>query len=534
MVPSQHTRARLRSKAKLAIPHFLVLIAGLAYFITTFMVAGTGFDAVSRNLHTRLRDASVELRAQGNVKYRENILESQLDKLLRTQLSSKFMETYEDCLARGMLQGNDKFFGLDFHYSTFRDQTIDWTTENCGRLHHAPQIVQATPQQDVLTHWARISYRSRRLVQKVFKTITGSAKPLQVWLFNKTGVGFFKPSVSVVPTALQLLTCATLPARKLLPTGFDLYGSTSPCRLVYVHTEGSSANRATISEEALAESKRKVQELFRIHHYADGLRRATATIIKWLMRLELLCFMVYFVSMYTSWCGMSLPSHGRRDIVSCTILVSRCLTKQERHAAVCTIVQLAAIIASASMERAYERAFLIGRVTILDIGVWLITYSIPLSVDAFVPATDITDGPQMYKAIKQLYRIARQPDALAIKAKIPLSCTKASHNIGKITSITGPSVEDNDRLHEPTFTAVFLQADAPTPDQPTSCEKILEEELRNGTLPTNRGYNAWADPDTDSESSDDGYVALAGSVSPTITEELDWSVVDTWIWPCQG
>jgi hypothetical protein len=522
IVPSQHTRDRLRSKAKLASPHLLVLLAGLAYIIATFTVVSIGLKGISGNLNTRLEDATIELQAQVNLKYRENILESQVDKLLRTLLNGKFMETYEDCLARGVREGNTKLFGLGFQYPAFRDKAMDWTIENCGRLHHAPQIIETSPQQNFLTGWTQINCRGHPHVNNFFAVVTRRANILQIWLFSKTGAEFLKPTEHAVPDDQQLPTCAKLPARKLMPTGFDLRGKRSPCRLVYVHNKGTPTDKATVSNDALADSKRKVQDLFRAHHHLDALRKATATIAVWLMPLELLCFMAYVIGMLSSGFAESSLRTDRRETDLLTIVISHVLTEQEQCAAICILAQIIAKIAGMCMERSFP----LGWFTIMDVGVFVISCSVPMIVQALIPIMVIADFPRMYKATRQLYRIAMQPDVLAFQAAIPLSRTKGDCDISKDTRITRQPRANKVSLNKRTSPASSSLTKPSARGGSVSHTKTLDQEIWNETQSVERSYKVWADLESNSDSDGEEYVDLAGGISPTIIEDLDWSVVD--------
>jgi hypothetical protein len=146
---------QLCMKANRAIPQLWVIIACLAYIATSITAMQYGLYTTSAFLGARLDQAQVELKAQGDLLFREQLLYGQFDKVLGSQLSRGFMETYEDCLVRGISEADVHYFGLGFDYPDIRNQTVDWTTENCQRLHFTPQTSDKTPQQAVLTYWAR-------------------------------------------------------------------------------------------------------------------------------------------------------------------------------------------------------------------------------------------------------------------------------------------------------------------------------------------------------------------------------------------
>jgi hypothetical protein len=88
----QHVRNRLHCHAKLAVLHMLVLLAGLAHLIATFMAFSTGLRDISRPLQSQLQVARLEAVAQRSLKFREQILYARLDKILNTQLDNKYTD----------------------------------------------------------------------------------------------------------------------------------------------------------------------------------------------------------------------------------------------------------------------------------------------------------------------------------------------------------------------------------------------------------------------------------------------------------
>ncbi|KAH4263753.1 hypothetical protein HBI70_107860 [Parastagonospora nodorum] len=511
MTPSQHTQNRLRSNAKLAVPHLLILLASLAYLITMCTLLSTGLQGFSGILDTQLQEVSYELRVQDSITWREDLLESRMDKLEHTQLDSRFMETYDDCLARGVRAADFQIMRYrGFQYPTFRNRTIDWTVENCGRLHHVPQAKQASVQQDVLNGWARISYRGRSLAEKAMIMVEQRVKPLQNWLFNATGAGFFKSAEPITPNIVEPPTCAMLSARLYMPEEFRLDGEASPCRLVYVHLTKTPKDKAMMDKEALTETKLKFQELLRIYHHISIVRRATKFVAAELMLLEIFCLILYVVSLFASEFDLNQSTSSHWVSTSVTALRTHRFTPQEQYAAIFIFAQINAALASEYMQHSLYLERLVA----------MIMCSMTMLLRSFISGTTVAVFPQMYRALKELYDIATQPDVLTIQAIVPMPRTQSDDNISKHTEFSHRPDEASVPLQEPTLSASSSHTELQTVvDQPHT--QNLAEDPRNET-----GSPAQSETDSDSLSDNEGYVDLAGGISPTMSEDQEWAVVD--------
>jgi hypothetical protein len=142
----KHPLSRLHPHAKLARQYTFTLLVGLAIFSTIFALLSAGFNQSSKNVESRLQVARVEDLGLFVTNSRDGVLYGQLDKILDTQLSN-VTESYEDCLVRGLQVADQQLFGRAYHRWDTVHKTFDWTLMNCGRLHHAPQLSQATVHQ---------------------------------------------------------------------------------------------------------------------------------------------------------------------------------------------------------------------------------------------------------------------------------------------------------------------------------------------------------------------------------------------------
>lgn len=538
--PSQHTQNRLRSKAKLSVPHLLVLLTGLAYLVTTCTLLSTGLRGYMGILNTQVEEVIFELRAQGSITWRENVLESRMDKLEHTQLDSKFMETYEACLARGVQEADVQLMDFGgFQYPTFRNRTIDWTVGNCGRLHHAPHVDQPSVQQDVRNGWARISFRGRYLANKVMLIVEHRVKPLQNWLFNATGAGFFKSAEPLIPAVAQPLTCAMLTARLRMPDGFRLDGEASPCRLEYVHLREARKDKATMDKDALAGTKLKAQELCRVLRNICFVSRVTESIAPLLKLLQILCLILYVVSLFASEFALNQGTPGDWVRTSVAALRSHRFTRQEQYATLFIFSQIIPALVGGHMQNALYLERLIA----------MIICSMTMLLHSFMSGMSAAAFPRMYRAFKELYGIAKQPDVLTIQALVPIPHTQSDGNTGKHTGIPPqPDVLANGALVPMprtqsdtdivTHTEILPQPDeASVPSQEldlaasssnTELEtKVDEPHMQNLANDTGDETEYLTQSEgSESPSGDEDYVDLAGGISPTMSDDMDWAVVD--------
>jgi hypothetical protein len=175
------------------------------------------------------------------------------------------MEAHEDCLIRGLGTANKELLGLGLLYTDIREQVMDWTMENCGRLQHTPQAVVQDPsaQQAVLTYWADMNYRSRRLLEGAL----GAVRQQACWVWHHLLSAISKSNASTV--AKPILANADTndkPAynRHLAnaPSGFVVRCEPSQsCRLIYRPDSSLRPDRVSISSQDLAKMERRISEL---------------------------------------------------------------------------------------------------------------------------------------------------------------------------------------------------------------------------------------------------------------------------------
>jgi hypothetical protein len=150
-------------------------VACLAYVVAAIMTFRIGLHNISVYLKPQVEVAQLELQVQTNLKYREQALHIRLDKVMDTHLSRNFIDTYDDCLVRGITEVDQQLFGLGFQYPAIRDPSIHWTVRECKRLLYTPQLWQPKAQR---AFWTRGTYRLRHITAKALNLIMHQASSL--------------------------------------------------------------------------------------------------------------------------------------------------------------------------------------------------------------------------------------------------------------------------------------------------------------------------------------------------------------------
>jgi hypothetical protein len=519
MPHQQRARGRFYTKAKLAFPHILILFVGLAHIITTLTSASAGLQGLSATVKHSLDQASVELQAQSSLKWREDVLYHRLDGLLHTKLSLNPTETHRQCLIRGLEVANYELFNLGFQYEDIRDQSWEWAVENCGRLRHTLQARQLSVQQVVLMGWTKATYRFRRVTERAFSKIAEKTSSVQSWLSQKTGICFLKHPDQAGNHRSRSVPIE--PEQPRMPFGYDLGcdEAGNNCWMYFNDIRGGDRKRTAISHEAIADRKRRIQELFKSYHSLDALRRTTASLVSWLLPLELLCLIAYLVTMIAN-AEFPAPAFLRNELSNNPYFSCRPYTRQEEGAAMYIVVQLAVMVAGVLMAKKTHE----GLASTLGRAVLLITASVSGLIQAFIPVTDMECIPQMFGAIKQTYLIAQQPDVLSIRVMTPFDWKDVDEKIKEVVDRAyGKSGEQKATSPQLSPPATSSKAPSLSPHLSVLHATISEEAPRNETQ---ADLNAGVESDHKPESDGEDYVDLAGGITPTTTKDADWSIVE--------
>ncbi|KAH7068144.1 hypothetical protein BKA63DRAFT_494807 [Paraphoma chrysanthemicola] len=512
----------IHTKTKRARSHVLMFIASLAYVITVFAILSLGTQNLSHYLSPRLHDAQVELRALGNMKYREQMLYTRLDKLLSTQLSSRSMETYEDCLARSLDVANEQFFGLGFQYSEIRVPTIEWAVDNCARLLYTPQATSpvSTPQQVILTRWALGTYRARLIATKMCHMVLYTWTRWVDKVHNRLLAIYPEPVDYQSDSEDYDLEPVPRHLGAKMPFGFalDCDGS-SLCRPIY----DQLPDKVTVSNEIMEKSIRQVQELGQFCDKLDAFQHLMTSIVLIFVPFELLCLLAH--SILNIYLFMTAPSrHSQAMNTHSTVKRSLFhLTREEKYTVTSIAIQLGAMIVCFLEQRRKSR----GRTgdMFFGIGFWMTGFTMLVSM--FFPAKQFEYGENVFnmgKTIKDLYVLATSSDKEDIAQPVPVQVLdKAYSQDQELTMGRQPR-----QKVETSTTINPAMSSSSTPQIPLET-LMMQEEFREELdfLRRNCQQHAYVESVSDLNSEDEGFVDLAGGITAMTTEvDSDWSVVD--------
>ncbi|EOA90436.1 hypothetical protein ACJQWK_07624 [Exserohilum turcicum] len=256
--PTVKPRKSIKSfsiKLEHARPRVMLLASCMVYLTTTLLAFQISVVSVSNLVWPEYQRVHDQLQAQSSALHKEQVVYARLNGVLSGQLSRNFMETYEDCLVRGLKKADRELIGLGFRYPDVREQVMDWTMENCGRLQYAPQVVneEPTPQEAVLTYWASVSYRARKIAAEAL----GFVKQKLGWVWGRL-FGPTEPEDASLRTESattdDFATNDYVSERILpeVPFGFALdCNPDQPCRLFYPEELVTHYDKPSVSPEVL-------------------------------------------------------------------------------------------------------------------------------------------------------------------------------------------------------------------------------------------------------------------------------------------
>ncbi|KAF1918340.1 hypothetical protein BDU57DRAFT_195797 [Ampelomyces quisqualis] len=532
---SQQIQDRQHSKAKQALPHIAVLLKGIIFLTLIFAVFGIGFRLLSLQLESDLQRAEFAFRGHSNVRYREQLLYNRLDEITSTPLSARFMEKHSDCLVRGVNHVNQQLFGVGLQYPDIRNQTIDWTTENCGRLHHTLQRVLPSVQQDNLTYWTRVFHQGRYLSAKAGEVVLAILRPLESFLSSyQAQMRKSMPSLSLrIPRRIGAnnKTISIRPAleRATMPIGFALDCGESLCRVVFTEppVEWASYNKTSTPAETITKTERKLCTLIKVNVAVDKLKTFAFFGFKLLVALLFSCAGWY--------AGITIYSESLESFCTTLKTCFRYLqnfpvgfvcrfTILERIIIVSGFVAFTCVALSPSALPSEPLSSSEGDFRIAVDAVLLILLPLPFAIQPCASKKDASIVA-MCKALIALCRIIISPDAPSVEARVLTSQEEdqvdehAATERAFLHALTGKELESRNsssvggqdqKLNQlPTYPyrKFYIDEDLENEDQTYGCDYDTEFE-------------------TESESDDDEMVDLAGGITPTMVEDSDWSVVD--------
>jgi hypothetical protein len=503
---------QLCMKANRAIPQLWVIIACLAYIATSITAMQYGLYTTSAFLGARLDQAQVELKAQGDLLFREQLLYRQFDKVLGSQLSRGFMETYEDCLVRGISEADVHYFGLGFDYPDIRNQTVDWTTANCQRLHFTPQTSDKTPQQAVLTYWAKTTYRAHRLAGDVVSLVKQRVAVLWsrcLHTFQPRHSSPIDEPLRSVETETAASNHSAASKRSKMPSGFELHCEpSSPCRVAYTKPPGQATITAAISVEDIKKSVRKVTDISNLLVHIDILERVMEYLSTYTLGAEMLAVLVLLSGAQ----GSDLRAVFPKDL---KYTFPRSPPNVNEYVLGSIILQLLPLflLATGTAPTAHGDQFPLAE------GVFMTMMGFLLMIHFFIPLSGLETSIGLSKAVMELYFIFQSNDAKVIEDG---ETTKTGEiEDGGATKAEKEMLDRLAKWRRQRFAQFQRRPISPT----TTIREDLQAEIE--ALRAEKKLSVHIESDTESDGGHGTFVDLAGGMTLTTTEvESDWSIVD--------
>ncbi|EUC51182.1 hypothetical protein COCMIDRAFT_80422 [Bipolaris oryzae ATCC 44560] len=274
-------------------PRVMLLAACLVYLTTTLFAFQISVASVLNLTSPEYERFNDQLQAHSSALRKEQIVYSRLDNVLSSELNRSFMETHEDCLVRGLERANHELIGLGFRYPDVREQVMEWTMENCGRLQYAPQVVNEapTPQEAALTYWASLSYRARRIAKKTLVLVKQKLGWVLGRLLDSSQHEDVSPRIDHAVTEQDMSTNDTVSSERVLPQipfGFVLQCQPDrPCRLSYSAGSTADFQELHISPETLKKLEQRTAELFAFNTILDQVRSIISQALRVVVYLEI-------------------------------------------------------------------------------------------------------------------------------------------------------------------------------------------------------------------------------------------------------
>jgi hypothetical protein len=529
------------NKIAFAAPQILMLTTWLAYIITTTTLCSTGLQLMSVNLSTDIETAQLGLQSQRNLLYTQQLLHEQTEELLNTQLSWAIWETYEDCLARGLGQVDRKLFGIGFQYADIRNQTIDWTVDNCKRLKYTPQVVNPNGRR---AFWARGTLRLRCITERTLGFISHRVTSLWTWWSANTHPP--SPEETVQPLAQSQSGSNDSARSSQITTEVKIYdgfalqcANTSPCQLMYLHASVPLSNEALISERTVKKNAQKIKRLTALLAFVNRPRYFITLMIISLISLELLLLAIYATfatfGMNTRKGPKQIFAINHKSPVSnFRRFVDRFTQEQQYAIAFITTELLVHLIRGALNEEIAN-----GRNFHNSITAFVVMLSITALTNLFVPLKTFEKAFMVRKRIYALYDIATrsEPPLVEVLAPDEEEEEEVVHEVLILDAEQDPgeqhAVDETEPLatHEtttgvPTLSystsdKVFGKAYQVPPA--TNLQGSIYNELHTMREAQDQGLG---ETDNATESDGEAYGDLPGYISPTFTDESDWAVVD--------
>ncbi|KAG9204324.1 DNA N-glycosylase and apurinic/apyrimidinic (AP) lyase [Epicoccum nigrum] len=140
-LPRSKNAKTVQRKAKHSLPRLLVLSACVSYLFIQVWGTTLGLHFVNGYASAHVRQGESDMAIASEDLAIERTMYAQLEQLKNTELQWQYMESYPNCLVRGLFTAKKSFpvRGFDMHPNV-RNQTLNWISENCDRLFYTPQL----------------------------------------------------------------------------------------------------------------------------------------------------------------------------------------------------------------------------------------------------------------------------------------------------------------------------------------------------------------------------------------------------------
>jgi hypothetical protein len=507
-------RKAKRTKIKIARSRLLLILACLAYIVTVFTTLGMGLQDISQYLKPRLQHARIELSSLGSARFQEQKVSMQLEELLGTRLGHgyRFGEKYEDCLVRGLQTANQKFDGLGFQYPDVRQQSMEWTTDNCKQLIYVPQPMQLSLiQQFQLTPWASATYRARRIFETTIDVVALGWKRLATVLGIRPAKIAPKPADACAPARKHNL----FPVHTRMPFGFELDCSgTDLCRLTYPRTS-AAADHISVSRDELVKNIRRVDTLSRFCcnvSYYQSFMASLALLFTALMVLPAVSYLAAGIYLAK---GMPYPQANANMTQRPVKDVNR-FTPEELYTAGSLLLQTVVMILHMIVQL---ESFQPGYSTMIT-GIAMLMVGVSMAINLFIPVTpQLERFSRMREAFKDLYLMIaaelKQPAAVPPQANETVSTPAAAEEV-----IAEQSEEEPAPAGSPMPSASVSRTSTPARSLSVSLASTVQDDLRDelDTVRQERSYEASMESESDSDFDGEQYIDLTDCATPTTTE----------------
>lgn len=507
----------ISAKAKRLQPRFLTLLVCASYLLLHFLGVDLGLRLIKGYTEPRLHRAEVQLEAATyNLKF-EQFVHRRLDFLLGTTLDQHYTETFGQCLARGLATADIVFYGDHFiKDADVRKQTMDWVTDNCGRLFHTPELhAPETP-----SVWT-CAQKLGRIVKKVHALYELKAArflrslfsmdpwPLAETVVTATNKRALKQRQTIVNTSWK---GRVVPPMKL-PSGFRLDCiEPVPCRLQY---SGLFYPTSNTSKQALVEARNQVRNWKDCSF--EKVLRLNGHFIDWMALLPPLFANCFLTALLISRrCRPQSQPQPNLKLSWVRVFNGIARLKADEQLAIGLIIDT-----TLYLLLRYQLEYITAEFdrALLPAGLGLCIFHSPQILVFFNPFSGRTESIRSAcRSVLELHNITQG-------AEVPQPAHKKPACFVKKNATTSDDTKPTSKIG-----ARFISPLTPISEDLQQERKAMHAE--QGKQPRvdfepEIGYATETDSEYDSDVQHASYIDLTGGAIPTISEdEEDWSIVE--------